>query len=411
MRPGLKTRKVAKKSLYILLFIYTLFSASLPAQSRERLERQRENLRKEINRINRDLQKAKSKEKNLLREYELTGKKLKLRRRLIANIKSEIRYLDRQIAGKTDTVEMLRDDLHQLKENYANSIRNLYRFMQKEKLLYFILSSENFRQAWRRVRYLKEYSDFVKKKAQSIREKQQMLQQAIERLEEQKHQKQQMLTVLSDEEKQLKAEQQHLEKILAQLQREKRKYIAQIKRKQREARRLDRMIEKLIEEEIARRNRLAGKKSSGFVLTPEGKKLAAQFSANRGKLPWPVKRGYVSRHFGKQPHPVFKNISVINSGIYINVPDNEPVRSIFDGEVMMIQLVPGGNQTVYIRHGNYISIYGNLKEVFVKKGQKVKTKQTIGIAAKDPATGVSVLKFRIYQNRNKLNPELWLAKK
>jgi len=399
-----------KKFLYIL-YIYIIVTSAAWGQTRAQLEQQREELRKEINRINRDLKKTKSKEKNLLTEYELTRQKLRLRQKLISNIKGEINYLNRHIARKNDTVQILREELTQLKQHYADAVRNLYKSMSKEKVLYFILSSESFQQAWRRMRYLKEYSDFVKKKAEAIQQKELQLQQAIQSLEKEKAKKEQMLTVLSDEQRQLEKEKRQQEALLAQLRKQKRKYIAEIKRKEREARRIDRMIEKLIEEEIARRNKGKGGSSKEFILTPEGKKLAAAFSANKGKLPWPVKHGYVSRHFGKQPHPVFPNLSVINSGIYINVPENEPVRSVFNGEVMMIQLVPGGNQTVYIRHGNYITIYGNLKEVYVKKGQKVSTKQLIGTVAKDPGSGVSVLKFRIYQNRNKLNPELWLARK
>ena len=397
-----------KKAFLYILYIY-IGTGVLFAQTKAQLERQRQQLREEINRINNDLKKNRSREKDLLTEYELTEKKLQLRRKLIRNIKNEISYLNRHIARKKDTVDMLNEELEQLKKNYADAVRKLYRFQSKEKVLYFVLSSESFQQAWRRIRYLKEYSDFVKKKAKAIEKKEKELQQVIAKLNEEKAKKEQMLTVLSDEQRQLEAEKRRQESLLADLKRQRRKYMAEIKRKQREARRIDREIEKIIAAEIRRRNK--GKNAKGFILTPEGKQLAAEFSANKGKLPWPVKRGYVSRHFGKQPHPVFPNLSVINNGIYINVPDNEPVRSVFKGEVMMIQAVPGGNATVYIRHGNYLSIYGNLKEVFVKKGQKVSTKQIIGTAAKDPATGVSVLKFRIYQNRQKLNPELWLARK
>jgi len=397
-----------KKAFLYILYIYA-GTGVLFAQTKAQLERQRQQLREEINRINNDLKKNRSREKDLLTEYELTEKKLQLRRKLIRNIKNEISYLNRHIARKKDTVDMLNEELEQLKKNYADAVRKLYRFQSKEKVLYFVLSSESFQQAWRRIRYLKEYSDFVKKKAKAIEKKEKELQQVIAKLNEEKAKKEQMLTVLSDEQRQLEAEKRRQESLLADLKRQRRKYMAEIKRKQREARRIDREIEKIIAAEIRRRNK--GKNAKGFILTPEGKQLAAEFSANKGKLPWPVKRGYVSRHFGKQPHPVFPNLSVINNGIYINVPDNEPVRSVFKGEVMMIQAVPGGNATVYIRHGNYLSIYGNLKEVFVKKGQKVSTKQIIGTAAKDPATGVSVLKFRIYQNRQKLNPELWLARK
>jgi len=402
-----------KRSLIFLLF-FIFLSANVQnifAQTRAQLEKKRRQITEQINRINSDLRRTRSKEKNILAEYELTVRKINLRQKLINNIKREIKGLDRIINRKNDSLDMLNAELRLLRKNYAEAIRKMYKFSSKEKVLYFILSSESFRQAWRRMRYIKEYSDYVKKKAQAIREKEEKLQALVKRLETEKAKKKNLLTNLSDEQRLLQKEKSKQENLLAQLRKKKRKYISQIRKKQREARRIDRMIEKIIAEEIARNNRKAGKSSREFVLTPEGKKLAAAFSANKGRLPWPVRRGYVSRHFGKQPHPVYKNVMVESLGIYINVPENEKVRAIFDGEVMMIQIVPGGNQIVMVRHGNYLSIYGNLKEVYVKKGQKVKTGQIIGTVAKDPASGLSVLKFKIYKNRHKLNPELWLARK
>jgi septal ring factor EnvC (AmiA/AmiB activator) len=397
--------------LFFAVFFLWTNANDLSAQTRAQLEKKRREINREINRINSDLKKTKSKEKNALTVYELIKRKVTLRQKLINNLNREIQRLDRIINRKNDSLEMLNDELRLLKKNYAEAVRNMYKFSSKEKVLYFILSSESFRQAWRRMRYIKEYSDFVKKKAESIKEKEQILSDLVNRLEKKKAEKKNLLTTLSDEQRQLKQEQIKQEEILARLRKQKRKYIALIRKKQREARRIDKMIEKLIAEEIARSNRKAGKRSREFVLTPEGKKLAAAFAANQGRLPWPVKRGYVSRRFGKQRHPVYKNVTVTNSGIYINVPDNEKARAVFNGEVMMIQVVPGGNQSVFVRHGNYITIYGNLKEVYVKKGQKVKTGQTLGIVGKDISGNISVLKFRIYKNRTKLNPELWLARK
>ncbi|NPA43610.1 MAG: peptidoglycan DD-metalloendopeptidase family protein [Chlorobi bacterium] len=397
----------------ILFFILGLSLAVLPyragAQTRAELEKKRERLRREINRINADLKRTRSEEKNLLQTYELTRRKIALRQKLIDNLQKEIRILDRRIARKKDTVRMLEDEIARLRENYAQAVRRMYKFGSREKVLYFVLSSESFRQAWRRMRYVKEYGDFVKKKARELQKKEAALKEALKRLETEKMEKNNMLTVLSDEQRRLRAEKGRLEKMLADLKKQKRKYLARIRAMQREARRVDRLIQKRIEEEIARSNRGKG---GGFALTPEGKQLASRFSANKGKLPWPVKRGYVSRRFGRRPHPVYKNIMVYNSGIYINVPDDEPVRAVFDGQVMGVQIIPGGNQTLLIRHGNYITVYGNLKEVYVKKGQKVHTGQVVGKVAKDPANGnISVLKFRIYQNRQKLDPELWLARK
>ncbi len=399
------------RGLYLSVLFFFVAFWSLTGQSRVQLEKKKARIQSEINRINSDLKKTRSQEKDILQVYELTEKKIRLRQNLINTFRAEIKLLDRKIKVKNDSVQLVNQELKNLKKEYAEAVRKAYKFSSKEKVLYFILSSESFRQAWRRIRYLKEYADFVKKKAEQIEEKERELKNIIAELELKKNEKKNVLTRLYDEQAALKKEKDHQEVILKKLKKQKKTYLAQIRRKQRELRKLDKMIERLIAKEIAERNKKTGSRSRDFVLTPEGKKLASAFSANKGRLPWPVKRGYISRRFGKQPHPVYKNVYVVNSGININVPDNEKARSVFNGEVMMIQLVPGGNQYVYIRHGNYITIYGNLKDVSVKKGQKIRTGQILGTVAKDPASGISVLKFRIYLNRQKLNPELWLARK
>jgi len=172
------------------------------------------------------------------------------------------------------------------------------------------------------------------------------------------------------------------------------------------------MIENLIKKAIARSNKRHKKSqrhTGKFFLTPEAKKLASKFSANKGALPWPLKKAYIVRRFGRQPHEVFKNLTVINTGIYLATEPGSKVYSVFDGTVLQIQFIPGGNNSVFIKHGDYITIYGNLKEVYVKPGQKVKIRQTIGKVATD-ANGKTEMKFRIFKNTTKLNPEKWLLR-
>ncbi len=401
-----------KPILLLTTVLLLLPAVSLRGQNRKLLEQKRAALQQEIREISGRLSQLKKGEKNELEIYNLLNRKIQLKQKLISNLQRETRLLDRQIQRRKDSVSALENELIHLKKEYAVAIKKIYKYRTGEQILYFILSSDNFTQAWRRMRYLKEYATYIKKKAQEIKEKTRTLREVQQRLEKKKNQKAQVLTRLLDEKKALKLQQDQQKQVIAELRKKKSYYIRQIRKKEKQLRKIDRLIEKMIAEEIARANRAKGSKNkSVFVLTPEGKKLAGQFAANKGRLPWPVKRGYISRRFGTQQHPVYKRVKITSSGIHINTPDDEPVRAVFNGEVMMIQIIPGANQTVYVRHGNFISIYGNLKKVTVRKGQKVKTGDILGIVAQDPMSKVSVLKFRIYKNRTKLNPQQWLARR
>ncbi len=399
--------------LFLLpLVLSVLSTGQVNAQSRKQLEKRRRQIRQEINRISWLMQRADSKEKDKLSEYRLLDAKIRLQQSLINNIRREIKRLDYQISRKKDTIGQKQAELKELKANYAEAVRKAYKFSAREKLLYFILSAESFQQAWRRMRYIKEYNAYIRKKAADIEQKQKELNLKIRSLSEKKHEKTNWLTRLKDEQNQLLKEKQKQRRLIADLQKQKKKYLREIKVRQREARKIDRLIEKMIAREIARTNKARGKrKRNVFVLTPEGKKLASAFYANKGRLPWPVRHGYISRRFGKHRNPVFKHVTDFNTGIYINTPEHEPVYAVFDGKISMVQIIPGGNTTIMIRHGNYITIYGNLVEIQVKPGQKVHTGQLIGYVGKNPATGMYVIKFRIYKNMQKLNPELWLSRK
>ncbi len=405
-------RTVLKRYWFSGFFVFLWLTVPVFGQSRAELEKKRERIRNEIHRLSRQVKALKKNEENVLAAWQLQKRQIELRQKLIRQIRQEISMVNRQIKYKQDSLRDLRDELETLKNEYADAVRKAYKFSSGEKVLYFILSAESFTQAWRRVRYIKEYTAYIRKRAEAIKSKEAEIEKAVEKLQAVKNEKQNLLTRMRDEQRALEAEKRKQEQLLASLRRDKKKYIARIKQRQREANRINKQIEKLIVAEIAKANRNKGKRERNvFVLTPEGKKLAAAFSANQGRLPWPVRHGYIARHFGKHRHPVYKNLTVINYGIYIHTPENEPVKAVFDGEVLMVQIIPGANESVMIRHGNYITIYRNVKNVTVKEGQKVKAGQVIATVAKDPANGVSTLKFYIYKNRTKLNPELWLSRK
>ncbi len=404
-----------KKFSYIILLLLFFLAPAVQAQNdmQKKLEQRRKNLQQEIAQINQQLLKTKRYESNALDEYNQIKRKLILRQKLIKNLRREINHINHQIKQNQEKIKKLNAELEQIKKEYAQMIRQSYNSRSRENKLYFLFSAESFQQAFKRMQYLKQFAKYRKKQAEEIEKKKEELKKLEAQLQQDKEKKEIVYKNYREEERKIKEEQKKQEAIVLQIKKKKGKYLAQIKAKQREQRRIDKMIDDLIKKAIAKSNKKVKKSSrskSKFFLTPEGEKLANKFSANRGILPWPVKKAYISRKFGVQQHEIFKNVKVTNTGIYLATEPGSKVRAVFEGTVLQIQVIPGGNNTVFIKHGNYLTIYGNLKEVYVKPGQKVKTKQDIGKVATD-INGKTELKFRIYKNMTKLDPEKWLLKK
>jgi len=399
-------------SFFLFIFFLTNFQVSAQKDLQQRLEKKRQSLQKEILQINKRLLQTKRTESSALEEYRQIKRKIKIRQRLIRNLQSEINHINRQIRKNEAKTKQLNKELAQLKADYAKMIKKSYNTRSRNDKLYFLFSSESFQQAFKRAQYLKQYTKFRKKQAAEIEAKKQTLADLKEKLKKDKSAKQELYKKYQEETTVIKKERTKQLAIVNKIKQKKRYYLKQIKAKEKERTKIDKLINNLIKKAIARSNRKVKKSkrsSSKFFLTPEGKKLAAKFSANKGALPWPVKKAYISRKFGKQPHEVFKHITVESNGVYLATEPGSKVRAVFEGKVLQIQLIPGGNTSILIKHGNYITVYENLKEVYVKPGDKVKTKQVIGKVATD-AFGKTELKFRIYKNTTKLNPEQWLLK-
>ncbi len=399
---------------FVLLGFLFLPVLKLSAQKdlQQRLEKKRQALQKEILQINRQLLQTKHTESDAIAEYRQIKRKIQIRQKLIKNLQQEINHISRLIKQNEEKTTELNRELKKLKADYAKMIRQSYNNRSRQDKLYFLFSAESFQQAFKRAQYLKQYAKYRKKRAVAIEQKKKELAALKVKLQKDKAAKQKLYQNYRQETEIIKKEQAKQLAVVNKIKQKKRYYLKQIKAKQREQAKIDRMIENLIKKAIARSNRKVKKslrQKSKFFLTPEGKKLAAKFSANKGALPWPVKKAYISRKFGKQQHEIFKNVKVINTGIYLATEPDSDVYAVFEGKVLQIQYIPGGNNTVFIKHGNYLTIYGNLKEVYVKPGEHVKTKQAIGKVATD-AFGKTELKFRVYKNTTKLNPELWLQK-
>lgn len=408
------------KSFVLLFLLAFTLGVAQPSDKQRQLEEQKQQIQKEIATFRQLLQNETKKEKSVLNEIEAQKARIRLSEKLISTTAKQMRLLDDDIYLTQLEINKLNRELNVLKEDYAKMIVKSYKSRNDQSRVMFVLSSQNFLQAYKRIQYMKQYAGFRKMQGDEIQEKQENLKQAVTRLEAGKREKQKVLAESEAEKKELEIQKQEQEKLVKLIQKDKKKYAADINKKQQEAKAIDAQIKKLIAEAIAEANRKNAAKtgtkaptgaeaSSKFVLTPEGKIVSDNFKANKGKLPWPVEKGYVFNKFGIRPHPTEKNLTINNSGVEIATESGSNARAVFEGEVLQIQVIKGTNRKiVIIQHGDFMTIYQNLETVNVRTGDKVSFKQNLGRIATD-ASGKAIIKFLITQNVTTLNPELWLA--
>ncbi len=399
---------------YLLLFLALILSVNISAQKtkRQQLEARRSQLQKDIVYINALLSNTKRKEKNLLSEVKDLNDKIKKREDLITTISNESKELGNEIYLNQLEINKQKRNLGTLKKDYASMIFKSYKSKSQNSRIMFLLSSENFYQAYKRFQYMKQYTSFRKKQGEEIQHKTIELQVLTDSLKVKKEQKQTLLNEKKEEQLVIEKEKNEQEGLLSQVKKKENKYKRQIQKFQREETRIDARIDKLIRDAIAASNRNTGNtsntSSTTFNLTPEDIELASKFTSNKGKLPWPVEKGYVSTYYGKQPHPIVRTATIQSNGVRITTNDESVARAVFEGTVLAVQVMSGNKKAVLIRHGNYITVYKNLENVLVNKGDKVKTKQEIGTIFTDKITGKTILGFVLSNNTKTENPRSWI---
>ena len=375
----------------------------------EKLRQQRKQLQQEIKQINNLLFSNTKKKKSALNEVEDLAVKINLRKRLIRVTNEEANRLTQQINVNQRTIGRQRKELDDLKRDYADMIRYSYASKSGQSRLMFLFSSESFLQAYKRFQYLKQYATFRKKQGLLIAEKTQTLQALNKTLLAQKLRKEALINENRLAQNSLSEERLEQKELVTALKKRERSLESQIRKKQKQIAAYDKEIERLIRAAIAASNKAAGKgKAAVFTLTPEAQLIGKNFTANKGKLPWPVEQGVVTLRFGTQTHPVVKTTKIQSNGVSIATPDNAEVRAVFKGKVMQVFSFKGSNPGVLIQHGNYITSYSNLAAVYVKKGQTVEAKEAIGKVFTHPNTGKTELKFSVFQNTTPVNPKGWL---
>lgn len=408
-----RDRRIYIALLSVFMMLFATQAAFGQSAKQKQLEQRREALKREMRQLQRLRETNKKKEISILTQVEDLDTQIRLRSDLIRVTNSQANLLSREINENLVKMENLRKELAILKEDYGEMIRKSYKSKSGQSRVMFLLSSEDFKQAYKRVQYMKQYANYRKKQGEQIKERTILIQETNKKLVKQKADKETLIAENRTAKKELDKEKQRQDLLIKEIRKESSTYIAQIKKKQKEADRIDRQIDKLIADAIAASNKKAGKSTSSktFALTPAEVTLAKEFSSNKGRLIWPVERGRVVRPYGKSAHPTLPGITLSNSGVDIETTENATVRAIFEGEVTSIQDAKGANIAIIIRHGDYLTTYFNLKNIKVKLGQKVTLKQPLGEVSRNAFTGKSILKFRVSKNQTKLNPTQWISRR
>jgi septal ring factor EnvC (AmiA/AmiB activator) len=402
-----------------LLFFVAALSWSQPT-AQEKLEARKAQIQREIKENQRLLETVKDKEKTATSALLLQQQKIGLKQKLINTTEHQTRLLNDDIYRNQLQINQLKKELEQLKKDYAELILKSYKSRSEQSRAMFLLSSENFLQAYKRAQYMKQYASYRRAQGEEIKAKTAQLDAYTQKITAQKQAKEKLLAENQKEKQQLEVEKKEQEKIVQTIKKNKKEILADIRSKQAESKKIDRQIDKLIREAIAAANKKTATKSASkstraaatsetrIVLTPEAKILADNFRANRGKLPWPVEKGAVTMSYGDHPHPVYSEVIQHNSGVDITTEPGETARAVFAGEVSRVIVLSPVNKAVMIQHGDYFTVYQNLSSVSVNKGDKVSMKQPLGKIRTNGDTGKTVLKFMILQNTVYNNPADWL---
>jgi murein hydrolase activator len=384
-----------------VLFIFLACVVSAQQKTKTQLQKERQENLQKIKEVEKILDETAVKKKSTMGELNALNQRIRIQENMIQSISSEMALLDREIATNNSFIAALEEDLRKLKEEYAAMLFAAQKANNSATRLAFLFSAESFDQLVMRLRYMRQYSAMRKIQVSAIQKVQFELSGQIKQIESRRAEKNLLLSQELDENKnliELKKKQNTLVKDLEKQEKSLRKDLEDNKKA---LAALDKKINEIIREEMERAARETNRDKTTVNVA-----LSNSFEENKTKFPWPVS-GFISQRFGKQNHPVLKGIVIQNDGVNIQTKENEKVKSIFEGEVRFIAVIPPFGNSVIISHGEYFTVYAGLKDVYVKKGQRVSTNQEIGQVLSN-ADGISELRFQIRKNTAALDPQLWL---
>jgi murein hydrolase activator len=419
---------------------FILFFTSL-SQTKQSLENKKKKLNEEITQINSLLSETKAGKKSSLNQLVAINQKISIRQELINTIVAEITRLNREIKQNEKEITKLKENLAKLKGDYARMIYFAQRNQDSYSRLVFIFAAGDFNQAYMRLKYFQQYSQFRKQQAEEIIKAQTLLIAKINELKDKRQQKNMLLGAEEEEKGNLSKEKQGQETVLTELQNKEKELKEELEKKKRDAENLQLQIKKLIADEIKRKaeeiakaeaalaaKKAAEKKNNKTNKTKDNKEvknvkkeshaipevseenieLSNDFANNRGKLPWPVSKGYICEQYGEHEHPAIKGFMVVNNGLEICTSMGAQARAVFEGEVTAISSSPTGGKLVIIRHGDYYTVYSNIGELMVKTGDKISVKQNIGTVLHNEDEGKSSINFQVWKAQKTMDPSQWL---
>ena len=429
------------------------------AKSKEQLERERQANLARIQEAGKVLTQTTQKKEATLGQLNVIKEKLTVKQGQIQHISTQLQGIETNVHQTARQVLTTQQQLANLKVEYAQLMYAASKTSSGFNQLMFLFAAESFNQFVLRLRYVRQYTEERQKQAQRIMGAQQQLSHQLDGLTQQRQRQKSLLTTQLVENRNLLGLKNEQDEVVQQLSQQEQGLRAELTQRQRAVAQLDELIAQRVREEIARAARAArlaaaaerrraaratagrgrtrggraeqasadddasanpesdapeetsaDRRASRVALTPQTALLSSSFAGNKGRLPWPVARGFVSQHFGRHAHPVLKHVVVENRGVDIQTATNEPVRSVFAGRVLTVAQVPGMNTIVMIQHGEYFTVYARLRSVSVHEGQQVGARETIGSAATD-ADGTALVQFQVWRNSANLNPEGWLGHK
>lgn len=393
---------MAIKRNIVLLVLCALFLAPAYGESVKDLQKKQKKLQEEIEQTNKMLKQTKKDESATMNKLQLIGQNIKTQKKLINTLDNEITALNREMRHLNATRDSLQKVLEGYKNDYAEMVRQSHYARMQQSPLLFLLSSDSFQQLARRARYLQEFARYRQEQVKRIEQTQAEIDTQNELLKANKNDKQTALSTKKKEQENLKRDERKQKTMLNQLKTKEKDLTKQIQKKQKKVNELNKKIDDIVRQQA--------EKASKTTLTKEQQLIAGGFEANKGRLPWPVEKGMISGHFGKQQHPVYAQVIMDNKGIYLQTVADAKARAVYKGEVTSCFMV-NGTYAVIIQHGNYRTVYSNLSKLSVKQGDKVETKQALGTIFTDPEQDRKTeLYFQVYKDRDILNPELWITR-
>lgn len=448
--PSTRNISGSTKLLFAFLFLVILLPVNAHAQTGDKnaLQNKYNKLQDEIKDAEELLNSTKQKKENSMNELKLLNRKIDMREEVINNIAQQVDGVNSELMQTNRAIQAMRDDISELKKQYAQMVYYTYVNDQDYKPLHFIFAAESINDAFQRVQYVRSFHSYRKDQIGAIEDISADLELKLEKIAQDKAEKEQLLTKEEKEKKKLDDEKLKKDTAVKKLQTQEKDLKKQIDKKKKDATALKNKIQSIIAEEIKKEKQRAAEEAAkkeaeakkaaeknnttttsttssttttapkekpatekvNLGLTPEMQLISKNFEGNKGKLPWPVERGTITERFGKHEHPVLKDVIVENNGIDIATADGASVRCIFDGEVVNVIFNPSFQKGVIIKHGEYYSVYTNLSDVTVKAGDKVSTKQKIGTAWEDPEEGKTEVHLEIWKNTVILDPALWISK-